>query len=195
LREDSRRRRPDSSTGLEDNDWVEKYHLPVRWTPLRLVAVPPPCLPPVEKAFSPPSCLRRGLPRGFGFHRVAVASHSRQISSGKLATPFATNSPRQGFFPISGRRTSSSKLSTTAREHYKLSPRAAALSHPEAIAPAPTLNPPPARANFPFSPNPVSAAVKNSSPRPARFRLVRVLLLLVLAPVGTPRTPRTVQLN
>jgi hypothetical protein len=51
LREDSRRRRPDSSTGLEDNDWVEKYHLPVRWTPLRLVAVPPPCLPPVDKAF------------------------------------------------------------------------------------------------------------------------------------------------
>jgi hypothetical protein len=91
LREDSHRRRPDSSTGLEDNDWVEKYHLPVRWTPLRLVAVPPPCLPPVEKAFH-----RR---RAF-----AVASHSHQISSGKLATPFATNSPRQGFFLISGRR-------------------------------------------------------------------------------------------
>jgi hypothetical protein len=41
----------------------------------------------------------------------------------------------------------------------------------------------------------VSAAVKNSSLRPARFRLARVPLLLVLASVGTPRTPRPVQLN
>jgi hypothetical protein len=89
----------------------------------------------------------------------------------------------------------STKLSATVEAPYKLSPRAAALSHPEAIAPAPTLDQPPARANFQFSPNPVSAAVKNSSPRPARFWLARVLLLLVLASVGTPRTPRTVQLN
>jgi hypothetical protein len=58
------------------------------------------------------------------------------------------------FFPISGRRSSPSKLSTTAREHYKLSLWAAALGHPEAIAPAPTLNPPPARSNFWFPPNP-----------------------------------------
>ena len=84
---------------------------------------------------------------------------------------------------------------TTARSSYKLSPRAAALSHPEAIAPAPTPNPPPARANFPFSPNPVSAAVKNSSLRPARFRLACVPLFLVLASISTPRTPRPVQCN
>jgi hypothetical protein len=37
--------------------------------------------------------------------------------------------------------------------------------------------------------------VKNSSPRPARFRLARVPLLLVLASIGTPRTPQPVQLN
>jgi hypothetical protein len=41
----------------------------------------------------------------------------------------------------------------------------------------------------------VSAVVKNSPPRLARFRLARVPLLLVLASVGTPRTPRPVQLN
>jgi hypothetical protein len=73
--------------------------------------------------------------------------------------------------------------------------RATALSHPEAIALAPTLDHPPARANFQFPQISVSAAVKNRSPRPARFRLARVPLLLVLAPVGTPRTPRHVLLN
>jgi hypothetical protein len=41
------------------------------------------------------------------------------------------------------------------------------LDHPEAIAPAPTLDHSPALANFKFSPNSVSAAVKNSSQRPA----------------------------
>jgi hypothetical protein len=99
------------------------------------------------------------------------------------------------FFLISGHPHCPAKLHATAFASYKLMARATALDHPEAIAPAPTLNHSPALANFKFSPNSVSAVVKNRSQRPARFRLARVPLLLVLASVGTPRTPRPVQLN
>ena len=103
-------------------------------------------------------------------HRRRGACHG---NSHEFTTPV--------FFPISGRRSSPSKLSTTAREHYKLSPWAAALSHPEAIAPAPTLDHPPARTDFPFSPNPISATAKPSSPSPAQFRSVPVPCFLVCA--------------
>ena len=120
-------------------------------------------------------------PRGSAFHRNTVTRYGHLIVAGELATAVATNFTAPAFFPISGRRSSSSKLRTTAREHYKLSPWAAALSHPEAIAPAPTLDHPPARTDFPFSPNPISATAKPSSPSPAQFRSVPVPCFLVCA--------------
>jgi hypothetical protein len=119
--------------------------------------------------------------------RAAALSHPEAIAP----APTLDHPPARANFQFSPNPVSAAVKNAS----YKLSPRAAALSHPEAIAPAPTLDHPLARANFQFSPNPVSAAVKNNLPRPARFRLARVLLLLVLASVGTPRTPRTVQLN
>ena len=85
------------------------------------------------------------------------------------------------FFFISGRQLCPAKLGTAVEASYKLSPWAAALSHPEAIAPAPTLDYPPARADFPFSPNPISATAKPSSPSPAQFRSVPVPCFLVCA--------------
>jgi hypothetical protein len=48
----------------------------------------------------------------------------------------------------------------TACKPYKLKARATALDHPEAIAPAPTLDCSPVPANFNFSPKQFSAAVK-----------------------------------
>jgi hypothetical protein len=90
------------------------------------------------------------------------------------------------FFLISGHPHCPTKLRATALAAYKLMARATALDHPEAIAPAPVLDHSSALANFKFSPNSVSAAMKNSLQRPARFRLAQVPLLLVLASVGTP---------
>jgi hypothetical protein len=65
------------------------------------------------------------------------------------------------------------------------------------IYPATTNQPQPfARIHeFWIRPKSVSAAVKNSSLRPARFRLARVPLFLVLASISTPQNPRPVQCN
>jgi hypothetical protein len=60
----------------------------------------------------------------------------------------------------------------TACEPYKLKARAIALDHPEAIAPAPTLDCSPVPANFNFSPKQFSAAVK--APRRGQPILVKL---------------------
>jgi hypothetical protein len=44
-----------------------------------------------------------------------VIPYCRPIIVDEVATPLDTYSPRPGFFPISGRRTSSFKLAATAR--------------------------------------------------------------------------------
>jgi hypothetical protein len=103
-------------------------------------------------------------------HRCRGACHG---SSHEFTAP--------AFFPISGRSRGSAKLSTTACGRYKLTVPPAPPCIQAAIAPAPTLDHPPARTDFPFSPNPISATAKPSSPSPAQFRSVPVPCFLVCA--------------
>jgi hypothetical protein len=196
LRHDSGHRRLDSCTGLVDSAvglkdrrhrWTGSYpdrpRHPSPWLTARGKVLA------VDRRFP---AVRRVAKL---FYRVAVTFSEVSVAHRSYCHAVGHELTRPVFLlPLRPPR-GSAKLGTTACGRYKLTIPPAPPCIQAAIAPAPTLNPPPARANFSFSPNPVSAAVKNSSPRPARFRLVRVLLLLVLAPVGTLRTPRTVQLN
>jgi hypothetical protein len=65
---------------------------------------------------------------------------------------------------LSGRPHPSTKFFTVLRCAYKLRARSVAPCNCRAIAPVPTLDYPPARVNFQFSPNRLSATV-NSPPR------------------------------
>jgi hypothetical protein len=82
--------------GLKITIWVEKYHLPVRWTPLRLVAVPPPCSPPVDKAFHRRQTFAVAHRVALPLHHVAVTPSNFPSTTGVTATPLDTYSPRQG---------------------------------------------------------------------------------------------------
>jgi hypothetical protein len=74
----------------------------------------------------------------------------------------ATYPRSQCFFLLSGRRRIAVKLRATALGVYKLSPPSASLCILLAIAPAPTLDRPPARLNFALPPNRFSAAVNRA---------------------------------
>ena len=73
----------------------------------------------------------------------------------------------QHFFLTSDRRASSSNSPATAPGAYKLRAGIVAPYSREAVAPAPTLDRPPARLNCSLPPNWFSAAVNRPSPWPA----------------------------
>jgi hypothetical protein len=114
-------------------------------------------------------------------YRVTVTPYHRPIVAGEVATTLATDSRAPVPSSISDRLASFIKFPATARSFYKLSPRAAALGHREALAPTPTRNRSPELWNFHLPPNQVSATTKNTSLWPAQIRSLLAICVLVLA--------------
>jgi hypothetical protein len=85
--------------------------------------------------------------------------------------------------PLPGRQRSSSKLSGTAVECYKLKPQGTPLGNYVSNAPALASNCPPEPPNCPFLPNRSKYRRVSTSPWPACYRSVHVLCSVVSVPL------------
>jgi hypothetical protein len=107
------------------------------------------------------------------FYRVAVTPYSRPIVAGELATTGDTHSRTTALFFTSDHRTLTPKFPATDEAAYKLEPQPVPLVNCATREPTRSFDYSPQLSNFTFAPNPLSATVESSSPRPALSRLAR----------------------